>query len=298
MAQPSPAHERVAVALTAIQLPQKEIARLLDISAAYLSHVKSGARPLAESLALKIERTFGISLGWLLTGLGSMIADHERAREHVTFATEYLVDGRVRADLVFWSKGQMHVVKFKEPGGMSGARRRHELQTATLALLTEPAGSCPPPAPGRTGARVVLPCCAADGSFYCLAARPEWSRFVRRDEVLLLEWRAPHEWRPDEVDGRICAAAIGEPSSPDLYHVSIEQAEGSPRLRLLTEDLSLEQVMDSPRVRALAGGVDADEETSVMWWDEIRVSGVVLMAFRTEFSKTGRGAGWGVASSA
>ena len=109
---PASAHERVAVALTAIQLPQLEIARLSEVTAQYLSHVKTGARPLSETLALKLERTFGISLGWLMTGMGTLIVDEGKARQYIVFALEYPVSPDRRADMVFWdSKGKMHIIR-------------------------------------------------------------------------------------------------------------------------------------------------------------------------------------------
>ncbi len=237
------ARQRFEAIINAIRVEQKAIAKRLGITAPYVSQLKTGLRPLAASVAQKVEEEFGISSGWLLHGRGRLVADRRKAVQQVDLGalpSECLDDYDV-----YLARCALDGIQ-----GVTGIPLLEDLTDHPPAALTE-----------FTGARFHLPQPGV-GALYIVKAGARWGPTFRRDELLLIEQRGPGEWALQELDREFCVVRRSPARPLELCQVQAV-GPGEPG------DL---------RLTPLAGVGSA---TATAELHEIEIFGIVLMAFRT-----------------
>jgi hypothetical protein len=278
---------RFAEALRLIQRPQARIAEILGISPGYVSHVKTGTRDLSEALASKMQRRFGFSMEWLLTGEGEMVADRSRAARYVDpddlpNGTTDAMETMFRADL---APGDLSPPTFREAfvkrfmaatelasPHLLFAQRASEwrrcvlddlMNSATVPLLDELTGQCPEESEHFSGARIELPCPRAE-CLYCVRAHERWAPEFSQSEFLVIEQRPPDGWSKNEVDGEVCVVSGSKEDGLQLTHVhAVEEGDGV--------KLTIAPVPAGPgRKRTVA-------------WADVQIHGVLRLCFRTRF---------------
>lgn len=252
---------RLALLLKFIARTQKQVAEELGISASHLSQQKTGARDLSESLALKMQQTFGVSAGWLLNGTGHIFDDPERASAYFEFVLQaVLPDDEGRADVVLWdAKGNRAALEMTEKLPWDRAERRRKMRMAKFELRNYATNTSIRTLTEEAGAFLQLPDFSS-GEYYCLGPAPDRCG-IRPDEYLLLEARPADAWEPTELDGGICVASTDNQRAA-LFGLVVHRDREPAEVELLPQEES------------------AHQET--VPWDRLRVLGRVVLVFRTE----------------
>jgi transcriptional regulator with XRE-family HTH domain len=231
------------------------VAKRLGITAPYLCSVKRGKRPLSPRLASRFEEVFGIGADWLLTAEGDMIVDVAKACRHmdlgppdIAFSGSYGRPGafEVVRNMLLW------------PGRTS----RRASSTAVPVLEAPPDGR-PEASKHFRGAYARLPDPYV-GELYCLPADGGYEPVFRSGEFVLVQNIGDPQLEPEDVDGRVCVARTNEDGPWELLGLRVVGQRGDV------------QVEGTPVTRRGA------ERTTVRW-EQLRIAGVVVMAFRTVF---------------
>ena len=246
---------RVAVALDAIRLKQREIARIFGVTPQHLSHVKTGLRSLSKRMAFKMEDHFGVSAEWLMTGQGDILSDPGKAAQYIEFEREA---GPLRHDFVYRdARGRRHVVDLEPDVPRHGK--------GSVALLDELVGHRIGIAEKSAGIHVKVPFWVPETEFYSVRAAGHYGRLFRKDEFLLIQHAPESGWKPHQVDGRLCVI-----KSPDgKCALSYLETKGS------EDDMIFSVIPLSP----------ARKKTFQIEWQDLKVAGIVVLAFRTHFRR-------------
>ena len=81
-------------------ITQKDIAKILGVSNAYVNTLFTGKRAFGKEQAQIWENHFGLSKVWLLTGEGSMLKETAQADNNATFVAPYITDELVYLPLI------------------------------------------------------------------------------------------------------------------------------------------------------------------------------------------------------
>ena len=99
--------DRIEVILKDKGLNQSEFAAALNCTPAYVSQLRNGKRTLANSTALLIQKAFGFSAEWLLTGKGEpkiAVDDISARREALIKKLCSHTDAEIEAILAFMDR--------------------------------------------------------------------------------------------------------------------------------------------------------------------------------------------------
>lgn len=197
----------------AIRLEQQAVAKRLGLSPPYLSLLKSGAKPLTETIARAMEDNFGVRASWLRGGEPPMLADPHKAAEHVDFGL------LPRA----WVDDYSYYLMLQQMGGGEGG--------LGFLLLDSFSPGLPAVSAGVESSRVLLPH-PQGGTLYCVKATEEFGPAFRRGDHLLIEHLTPAEWTPEALDGKVCVARLEGSGDWGLFFLRLSR-ETAPRKVLL-----------------------------------------------------------------
>jgi len=245
---------RLTKALRRIQRSQKLVAEMLGVTPQYLSAVKRGKRDLSDQLAMRFQETFGIAADWLLTGKEGMIADVAKAARHIDLGPPDIAHRG--------SHGRPGAFELVDMLLRPGRTSRRTLLTA-VPVLQSPPDARPEASPHFTGTYTNVPNSYV-GEFYCLVAGGRYEPTFHPGELLLVQNSQDPPLEPEDVDGRVCVARTDEDAPWEL--------------------LGLRAVAQGGEVQVEAVPVTRPgAEKITVPWGQLRIAGVVVMAFRTVF---------------